>query len=596
MEDDVHLLHLWCQERRQSAFSALVTRYAGIVFGTALRRLKGNRALAEEATQNVFVLMAAKADSLARHPSLGAWLHRAAMWQAATMERNESAHARKLNNLAGAMDEDSSLPDITSPVLLELDAALVRLAEPDRRMLLMRFFEERTFREIAKRTGLSEAAAQKRASRALQRLSVLLHSRGVTAGTAAVSAALPVLLSQPAPAAVVERLTSTVSSAAATLSKPSMVIQTLSLMAYGKKIPLTAAAILALLTAITGCFLLGRQQALAGARPPFGFDPGKAIVESSAAKFRTAPADRSSISNTARHRLSVHEAIANAARAFTFWGEGGSSTSTNAPILLRELLPGEFKEALGILPEFKLRPDAWETAVWFVFTSIATDDPAQAASLIDNDTFLKDGHLPQAAVQMIVMNWAERDLKAAMAWVRSLDERGRGVGAKTWGELMARQIQSDPVAALSVVNSWRGRESSVEWVFRCALQDVSSRDALVSALNDAGDQHWLTIAATAPDDPVWLADHFVPWLFSRNWGSAADGANLCERIINRGGNSSARLAAVCQSLGMISSPELARSLTDELLPILKNLPGEKRQPFLDRITVAELKNRLMANF
>jgi RNA polymerase sigma factor (sigma-70 family) len=257
MDDDSHLLRLWAREHRQSAFSALVARYAGVVFGTALRRLSGHRALAEEAAQNVFMLMAAKADSLARHPCLGAWLHRAAMWEAGSMDRNEAVHARKLNELAAAMHDESNLPDSSPGTLPDLDAALERLAEPDRRVLILRFFEQCNFREIAKRIGMSEAAAQKRASRALQRLSAQLHRRGITAGTAVVAAALPSLFSQPAPAAVVTRLASTASSASVALSKSATFIQTLSLMAYGKKISLTVAAMLAVCSAVTGGFLLG---------------------------------------------------------------------------------------------------------------------------------------------------------------------------------------------------------------------------------------------------------------------------------------------------------------------------------------------------
>lgn len=594
MDDDAHLLRLWSQERQQSAFSTLVARYAGVVFGTALRRLRGRRALAEEAAQNVFVLMAAKAESLARHPCLAAWLHRAAMWQAATMDRNEAVHTRKLNELAAAMYEDSNIPESSDRTLPDLDAALERLAAPDRRMLLMRYFEERTFREIAQRLGLSEAAAQKQASRALQRLSAQLQRRGITAGTAAVTAALPALFGQPAPAAFVERLTSTASAAAASLSKSSILIQTLSLMAYGKKIPLTIAALLAFLSVLTGSFIIGRQQALAGADPSFTADGAARVAGSAGSKFLPPQSshDRSD-RNQGRRRLSVREAIANVARGFTFWE--WSSRHATADVPLRELLLEEFDEALRILPEFKSHPDAWESAAWFVFAPLAASDPSRAARLIDNDAFLREGRLPIAALQVIALHWAEKDGAATLKWMRSLDERGRGVGPRTWGDVMARQIKSDPAAALSGMASWPGREAGFENALREPLKDAAVRDQLLSLLDSAGDKQCLSAAGSVPDDPAWLSDRFLPWLFNREWNEPLQASDLCRTLILRGYDRSLRLKAVCQALGAVPSPDLAHAITDELRPLLRALPDDKRQPFLDCITDPALKSRIMTN-
>ncbi len=259
-EEDIHLLHLWLRERDQSAFATLMRRYGGLVFGTALRRLGGNRLLAEEAAQNVFVLMAAKAESLARHPSLGAWLHRAAMWQASTLKRDENTHSRKLNEFAAIIEEKTGLAHDGSQVLSELDAALARLGGADRRILFMRYFEQHNYREIARRTGLSEAAAQKQSSRALHRLTALLHRRGVTASVAAISTTLPAIFTQQVPAAMAEKFTSAATAAA--LSKTTVLLQTLSFVAYGKKSILTAAAVILLFAVAAGSFILGRQQEL----------------------------------------------------------------------------------------------------------------------------------------------------------------------------------------------------------------------------------------------------------------------------------------------------------------------------------------------
>ena len=67
-----------------------------------------------------------------------------------------------------------------------LDDALGDLPAADRDALLLRFFKRKTAREVASELGLSEAAAQKRVTRALERLRHRFIARGIV-GAAAVS-------------------------------------------------------------------------------------------------------------------------------------------------------------------------------------------------------------------------------------------------------------------------------------------------------------------------------------------------------------------------------------------------------------------------
>ena len=61
-----------------------------------------------------------------------------------------------------------------------LDETIDSLALSDRQVILLRFFERRDFRAIGGALGISDDAAQKRVSRALEKLRELLASRGVT--------------------------------------------------------------------------------------------------------------------------------------------------------------------------------------------------------------------------------------------------------------------------------------------------------------------------------------------------------------------------------------------------------------------------------
>ncbi len=60
-----------------------------------------------------------------------------------------------------------------------LDEALNRLGEKDRNAIILRFFEEKSLREIGFCLGSNEEAAKKRVSRALEKLKGLLGKRAV---------------------------------------------------------------------------------------------------------------------------------------------------------------------------------------------------------------------------------------------------------------------------------------------------------------------------------------------------------------------------------------------------------------------------------
>src|SRR5439155_10779417 len=69
-----------------------------------------------------------------------------------------------------------------------LDEAINELDEANRRAVLLRFFEQRDLRTIGAALGTNEDAAQKRVSRALDKLRTLLAQRGVALSIATLSA------------------------------------------------------------------------------------------------------------------------------------------------------------------------------------------------------------------------------------------------------------------------------------------------------------------------------------------------------------------------------------------------------------------------
>ena len=69
------LLERWATRRDAEAFAEIVSRYAGMVYGTC-RRILGDTAIAEDVTQECFMKLS-QADPAAGQ-SLGGWLHKVA--------------------------------------------------------------------------------------------------------------------------------------------------------------------------------------------------------------------------------------------------------------------------------------------------------------------------------------------------------------------------------------------------------------------------------------------------------------------------------------------------------------------------------------
>ncbi len=176
---DAALLQGWARRRDEDAFRVLAGRHFPLVLATA-RRCTGQDALAEEAAQRVLTILARKAASL-EHAPLAPWLHRTTLLECRTLLRRESRHSRRTRALAAApvtapCDHENGAWQEALPVL---DEAMDRLRDADRRVVMMRFFENLSFREIAGREGKSEAAVQRQGHRALERLAAQLRRRGV---------------------------------------------------------------------------------------------------------------------------------------------------------------------------------------------------------------------------------------------------------------------------------------------------------------------------------------------------------------------------------------------------------------------------------
>lgn len=190
MDSDAQLLHQYATQSSESALAEVVRRYVDLVYSAALRRLNGNRSGAADVTQSVFVSVAKNARSLADHPALGAWLHTATRNAALNFMKAE----QRRHQVEAAAASDPALDPETAhdwySLQTVIDAALDELSEEDRAAIVLRFFQQASFRDVATATGVSEDAARMRTDRALQKLRKRLAARGVTSTASALGLAL----------------------------------------------------------------------------------------------------------------------------------------------------------------------------------------------------------------------------------------------------------------------------------------------------------------------------------------------------------------------------------------------------------------------
>ncbi len=177
---DAELLARFAASGDDPAFAELVRRHAPLVLAVTRRRLGGS-GLAEDAAQQVFIALARRIKQLRGMPCLVAWLQKAAVYEAASIARREARHMRRVRH-AGGVESDPDPPANEGG----LDRALAALPERDRQILLLHHFEKFGYEQIAKRLGITAAAAQRRGHRALARLAALLKRRDADESACAV--------------------------------------------------------------------------------------------------------------------------------------------------------------------------------------------------------------------------------------------------------------------------------------------------------------------------------------------------------------------------------------------------------------------------
>lgn len=191
MNDTLQWLRDWAEHRSEEAFSRIVAAHIDFVYSVALRKVAGNSGLAADIAQTVFADLARKASTLRAKGSIAGWLHRHTCLTAATALRAEIRRRAREQTAAAMQAIENSSADLEwsrlSPLL---DDAVNALNESDRQAILLRFYERCDLQSVGSILGVGEDAAQKRVTRALDKLRHWLSKEGVTSTTAALAVAL----------------------------------------------------------------------------------------------------------------------------------------------------------------------------------------------------------------------------------------------------------------------------------------------------------------------------------------------------------------------------------------------------------------------
>jgi RNA polymerase sigma factor (sigma-70 family) len=177
---DLELLARYTRFHAEDAFSEVVRRHLDLVHSAALRQVRSPQ-LAEEVAQSTFIKLAGHAHRLAPSTILTAWLYQVTRREAIDVVRRE-ARRQLREHVALQMNAMNATADDWTQIEPLLDEAMHALDETDRTAVLLRYFENKSLREVGETLGTTDDTARKRVNRAVEHLREFFTKRGVTVG------------------------------------------------------------------------------------------------------------------------------------------------------------------------------------------------------------------------------------------------------------------------------------------------------------------------------------------------------------------------------------------------------------------------------
>ncbi len=207
MTGDLDLLRQFARENSQDAFTEIVRRHVNLVYSAALRQVRAPQ-LAEEVAQSVFADLARDAGKLKPDTILTAWLYAVTRRTAIDVVRKESRRQLREQIAVEMTNMNATAADWTHIEPL-LDDAMAALDETDRSAILLRYFENKNLHEVGASLKISDDAAQKRVSRAVEKLREFFSKQKITVGASGLAVLISANAVQSAPIGLAATISAT---------------------------------------------------------------------------------------------------------------------------------------------------------------------------------------------------------------------------------------------------------------------------------------------------------------------------------------------------------------------------------------------------
>ncbi len=228
----------------EDAFSEIVRRHLDLVHSAALRQVRSLH-LAEEVAQSTFIKLAQHAQRLAPDTILSAWLYQVTRREAIDVVRRE-ARRQLREQIATEMNTMNATAADWTHIEPLLDEAMHALDEIDRAAVLLRYFENKSLREVGATLGTTDDAARRRVSRAVESLREFFAKRGVTLGASGLVVVISANAVQAAPVGLAVTISTAAAIAGTTIATSTATITALNLAIMSKlKISAISALVLA---------------------------------------------------------------------------------------------------------------------------------------------------------------------------------------------------------------------------------------------------------------------------------------------------------------------------------------------------------------
>jgi RNA polymerase sigma factor (sigma-70 family) len=224
--DDAELLREFVESRSEKAFAGLVARHINLVYSTALRMVQ-DAAPAKDVAQMVFIQLARKAPLIRSGHALPGWLYRVTRCQAANYLRDDRVRRQRETEAMNMTLTDAESSVAWESISPHLEEAMSTLSPADQNAVVLRFFQGRSWREVGGALALNEDTAQKRVSRAVEKLRSYLVRRGIGISASLIVSVIAANAVQAAPAGLASNVAAGSLAGAGSFSLLSTMIKTM---------------------------------------------------------------------------------------------------------------------------------------------------------------------------------------------------------------------------------------------------------------------------------------------------------------------------------------------------------------------------------